>query len=119
MGGENLRQTHSLFFNANTLGISSPTTIVTALKGMTTNVTPITSDAQSPNWSFSGAEISSAAPCPPVAAAMAPTSVMPNCSVARLASMFCFITSAAFAPLRCVSASALSRLTEILAKAIS
>ncbi len=118
--GESVRQTHSLCRRPNSLGTSSPSTMVKPVSGSTTSAIARTraSCMPMPRLCRPGARACSA-PAPPVAAAIAPTNVMPNCTAARLPSMSPFMLTAAAAPRRPSLASVCNRAIETVANAIS
>ena len=119
--GENLSVTNSLFLMAKVLGVSSPNTMVTKLSGTTTTATDTTSATRlgSASHSCNTGENISSAPAPPAAAAMAPTSVMPICTTARLPSIWSFIKRACSAPKRFSWAKMDNLVREMEARAIS
>jgi len=120
ISGDRRRHTHSLLRSENTFGISSPQMMVTTVSGTTTSAMASTSarPRETPRRRRMG-KICSFAPAPPVAAAIAPQSVTPSCTTARLRSMPRFMRSEALDPARFSRESASSRATETEARAIS
>ena len=105
----------------NTFGASSPKRIVNIVKGSTTRASARTVATAGDRWNcvFKNGWMLSFAPAPPMAAAMAASSVTATCTAARLASMFSFMYKAALAPARFSPAKTRSRATVTDAKAIS
>ena len=121
ISGESRRQTHSLLRSENTFGISSPKMMVKNVKGRTiaAMARTIAAACERPSrWCRNGSMLW-AAPSPPMAAAIAASSVTATCMAARLPSMFCFMCSAALAPARFSRTKTWSRATVTAAKAIS
>ena len=119
--GDSRRQTHSLLRSEKTFGISSPNMMVKSVSGTTTTAmasTAATVGERPKLWRRNGLMLS-AAPAPPMAAAMAPKRVIATCTAARLASMFSFMYKAALAPARFSRVKTCRRATVTAARAIS